>query len=144
MKYLFLFLLSLGLASTMFAARACDVSVTGLHFAGINPIAGKPYDSTATITVTCPSAASFTLSLSPGFGAYGQRIMQSAANTLRYGLYLDSAHTRLWGDGTAGTSIWRATAGAVDVSHTIFGLVPNQPRAVPGTYSDVITVTVTY
>lgn len=127
-----------------FAAAACTVSATGLNFASINPISGNAYDSTATIIVTCPTATSFSVHLSPGAGAYGQRIMSSGTNTMRYSLFLDSAMTEIWGDGTAGTSFWSGTAGSAGASHTVYGHIPYQPTTVPGTYTDTITVTVTY
>lgn len=125
-------------------ASACSVTATGMNFPPINPISGNAYNGTATITVTCPVTTNFSVSLSPGAGAYGQRVMQAGGNTLRYSLFLDSAMTQLWGDGTAGTGVWNGTAGSAGVSHTVYGHVPYQPSAVPGTYTDAITVTVIY
>ncbi|HET7371064.1 MAG TPA: spore coat U domain-containing protein [Gammaproteobacteria bacterium] len=144
MKYACATMVLLFLQLLPLTGHACNVSITGLHFAAINPISGNSYSSTATVTISCPSATSVTVALSTGAGGYGQRAMQGSANSLRYSLYLDSAHTRLWGNGTSGTNPWTTTAGAAGVSHTVYGYIPYQPTAVPGTYSDAITVTVTY
>lgn len=125
-------------------AWACSVSATGLNFTAINPVSGNAYDSTATITITCPQATSFTVSLSPGSGSFGQRTMLSGSHTLQYNLFIDAAMTQIWGDGTAGTSTWGGTADSSGVSKTVYGHVPNQPAAYPGTYVDPITITVSY
>lgn len=125
-------------------AEACTVSATQLNFASINPISGNAYNSTATITVSCPTTTSFSVALSSGAGTYGQRVMSAGTGTLRYSLFLDPAMTLIWGDGTVGTSTWNGTTGSAGASHTVYGHVPYQPSVAPGTYTDIITVTISY
>lgn len=126
------------------AALACTVSATGLSFGAINPLSDSSTTAVGTITVTCSSSTSFTASLSPGSGSYSQRAMLAGSNNLDYQIYLDSARTMPWGDGSGSTSTWSGTASTSAASHSVYGLVPAQNKAFPGSYSDTITVTVKY
>jgi spore coat protein U-like protein len=49
----------------------------------------------------------------------------------------------VWGD-TIGSDTVAGTGNGAAQSYTVFGLVPVQTTPGPGTYNDVITVTVTY
>lgn len=127
-------------------AQACSVSATNLQFGTIDPLVATDHDSTSTITVTCSGILStaYTVSLSTGSGTYSQRQMSSGANILDYNLYTDSARTDIWGDGTGSTSAVSGSANETGTDHTVYGRSPHQPAALPGSYSDSITVTVTY
>jgi outer membrane usher protein len=65
---------------------------------------------------------------------------------MTYGLYRDAARTRPWGDGSFGTSTVTSTGGGVNVvrTHTVYGRLPAQGVPPPGSYSDTVTVTITY
>lgn len=126
------------------AAAACSVTASGINFGVINPIAGAGASATGSITVNCPTATAFSVALSPGSGTFSQRFMQSSGNIFKYNIFLDSAYTLVWGDGTSSTSTWSGQADPSGVSHVIFARAPFQPVVVPGTYADTITVTVTY
>ncbi|HTD13115.1 MAG TPA: spore coat U domain-containing protein [Steroidobacteraceae bacterium] len=130
-------------------AVACSVSASAVAFGTYTPLTIAA--STGTITITClsvvgPSPA--TITLSPGASStFTARTMSSGGNTLSYNLYLDAAHTQVWGDGT-GVSMadnLNLTQGLVapTTTATVFGLVPSQDPA-PGAYTDTITVTVSY
>ncbi len=75
--------------------------------------------------------------------------MGSGANTLQYNLYTTAGLLTIFGDGSgttgtvAGTGLGVATVNTVQV----FGQVPDSATnqaAIPGNYTDTITVTVTY
>ncbi len=75
--------------------------------------------------------------------------MASGANTLQYNLFTTAAFSQIFGDGSgtsktvAGTGAGVGTANAV----TVFGQLPDNATnqaAVPGSYTDTITVTITY
>ena len=75
--------------------------------------------------------------------------MASGANKLQYNLFTTAAFNQIFGDGSgtsktvAGTGAGVATANAV----TVFGQLPDSAAnqaAVPGSYTDTITVTVAY
>jgi spore coat protein U-like protein len=57
--------------------------------------------------------------------------------------YTDSGRTIVWGN-TVGTDTVSATGNGASQSYTVFGRVPAQTTPAPATYTDTITVTVTY
>ncbi|MNV89759.1 Spore Coat Protein U domain protein [compost metagenome] len=74
--------------------------------------------------------------------ANGQRRMASNGNFLPYELYLDPALLIPWGDSAAtGAS---DVGENEDVAFPVYGRVLPQPAPIPGSYSDTITVTLTY
>lgn len=132
------------------AANSCSVSATGVSFGNYNPAVTSPTTSTGTISVTCTitAADTITIALSTGSsGSYTARTMLSGTNTLTYNLYLDSAHTEIWGNGMSGTSeesFTIAAGGGGGSFATVHGEIPAQQNPFPGSYSDTITVTVNF
>lgn len=48
----------------------------------------------------------YVVTLSTGIsGTYAARTMVSGPNTLTYNMYVDTARTQIWGDGSPGTSV---------------------------------------
>lgn len=123
-------------------AVACTVSTTSLNFGVIDPLAGQGVASTSTVTVDCTTAASYTLSASAGNGAFDQRYLNDGQHQLSYNVYTDSGHTQVFGDGS-GISATLSGSGTTG-SFTLYGYLPGQPTAVPGSYADSLVVTVTY
>ena len=70
--------------------------------------------------------------------------MKSGANTLGYQLYLDSGRTTVFGDGTASSSTKSGTGSGSAQSISVYGRVPTLAGVVPGSYTDTVTVTITY
>ena len=75
--------------------------------------------------------------------------MAFGANTLQYNLYTTAAFTTVFGDGTGASQTEPGTGAgiATAVTFTVFGQLPDNATnqaAVPGGYTDTITVTVTY
>ena len=121
-------------------AVACTVASTPLAFGEIDPLMAQPTDSVGTITVSCPGATAYSIAIDTGSGRY----MTSGVNELEYRLYSEASHSTEWGDGAGGTTKVSGQAGPEDSSHNIYGRVPAQPYAVPGTYSTLLLVTITY
>jgi spore coat protein U-like protein len=68
----------------------------------------------------------------------------TVANLLAYSLYQDSAHTVNWGN-TPGTDTPAAATGTgMPVASTVYGQISSGTPGAIDTYSDTITVTVTY
>jgi spore coat protein U-like protein len=139
--------------------KTCSVSATNLAFGNYTP-GGGALTSTSAVSVLCTNGTAFTAALNAGSTAGGtvaQRLMAESggSGTLQYNLYTTAAHSTVWGDGT-GSSVTQAGTGtgmaAADAqSLTVFGQLPdnatNQAAPVTGattTYTDTITVTVTY
>ncbi|HET7773263.1 MAG TPA: spore coat U domain-containing protein, partial [Burkholderiaceae bacterium] len=119
-----------------------------------DPSSATPLDQNSTISVRCTRTTPFTVALNAGGagGTFASRVMRDAAtptpNTLSYNLFTTTGRTTVWGDGTAGTStlagVGLGLGAGNNVDLTVFGRIPVQPTAVPASYSDSITVTVTY
>ena len=127
----------------------CSVSSTNLSFGSFSPLTDSTVDSTATITVTCNKAIPYTIALSPGgSGTYSPRSMTNGGNHLAYNLYFDAGYSQVWGNGTGGSF---TVSGTIPLrfdstDHTVYGRIPlsTQRSAEVGSYSDSITVTVTF
>ena len=131
--------------------KACSVSATALSFGNYTPAAGAATGS-STVNVLCTKTTPFTVALNGGTTAGGtvaQRLLANGANTLQYNLFTTNAYATVFGDGT-GTSVTQAGAGlglGTAVPFTVYGQLPDNVTnqgAVPGAYTDTITVTVAY
>jgi len=142
--------------TTTFAVTAtvlskCSATATALPFGAYTPGAGA-LTANGTISVKCTKSTPYTVALNAGStagGAFAQRLMASGVNTLQYNLFTTAAFGTVFGDGTggtgtnAGTGAGVATANTVTVYGQLLDSAANQ-TAVPASYSDTITVTVTY
>jgi spore coat protein U-like protein len=130
------------------SALVCTVSSSGLSFGSFNPLIANTADSTGTITVSCLLLASYSIALSPGSsGTYTSRHMANGSNHLEYNLYRDAGYSQIWGNGTGGSYTVNDSILIIGAkNHTVYGRIPlsTQRGAMVGSYSDSITVTVTY
>jgi spore coat protein U-like protein len=69
--------------------------------------------------------------------------MTNGAATISYSLFSNAGRTTNWGN-TVGTDTVASTGTGASQSFTVFGRVPPQTTPAPATYTDTITVTVTY
>lgn len=125
-------------------ALACTVDVAPLSFGSVNPLDGVDTDSVTTLSVTCPSDTAYAATVNAGPGGFSDRRMTGAQGSLGYQLYTEASRSLIWGDGSAGTNAIAGTAGTAGETHNLYGRVPAQPLAVPGSYSDTLLVTITY
>ena len=133
---------------TITLVNTCTInSTTTLNFgnsvgvlsANIDP-AGVP------ISVTCTNGATYNVGLDAGTGAgatVATRKMTSGGSTVNYSLYRDNGYSNVWGN-TVSTDTVSSTGTGAAQSFTVYGRVPSQTTPASGTYSDTITVTVTY
>lgn len=140
------------------AAIDCTASTSGVGFGDYDPVLTAPDDSTANVVVTCtrqifvdPFNVSYTMALSRGSsGNYASRRMNAGTARLNYNLFRDAARSQVWGDGTNSTGtvagaqnfVWFQTTQTA--THTLYGRVPAQQNATPGSYSDAIVLTITF
>lgn len=130
---------------------ACTMNASTVAF---GDFVGQEKQSTGTITITCTGNGPnqpMAIALSTGSsGAFANRTMQNGASTLSYNLYIDAAHTEIWGNGQGAThqdnvQISFASAGAQStITATVFGDLPSQPLPAPGAYIDNIVATLTF
>lgn len=128
----------------------CLVSAQALNFGGYDGTAAR--SATSDITVRCSSGTTYAVGLSTGGGTFAQRLLAgSGSNTLQYNLYTTLAASTVWGDGTLGTGTVAGTGAGMAIAnaqtHTVYGVLPDNAfnqGAPSGSYTDSITVTVTY
>jgi len=143
-------------ATTTFAVTTnlqstCSASATALAFPAYTP-GGGAKTGTSTVSVRCTKNTAYTVGLNVGTttgGTFAQRLMVSGANTLQYNLYTSSALSSIFGDGTSSTSTSTGTGAGIGTPNpvTVYGNLPDSATnqaAVPGNYTNTITVTVTY
>jgi spore coat protein U-like protein len=135
----------------------CTVSAGGIAFGVYNPLSAVANASTGILQVTCNGSGkgktkiTLNVTLSSGLsGSYATRKMFSGVNTLNYNIFWSTAYNQIIGDGSGGSVAgsvgpFRVAAGGSNVvTETFYGLIPASQDVAPGSYSDVITVTVTY
>ncbi len=136
-------------AVTAIVGASCTLgTVTTLGFGTYDPLTATDNDATTSIAVTCTLLTSYNIGLNAGTttgGTVAQRKMQGVtpANTLNYNLYSNAGRTTIWGN-TIGTNTVAATGSGTAQNHTVYGRIANGTAANADTYSDTITVTVTY
>ena len=127
-------------------AATCTInSASTLNF-GNQGILSANVDQTSTIQVTCTNTTPYNIGLDAGQGTGASvttRKMTSGGATVSYTLYSDSGRTTVWGN-TVGTNTVAGTGNGTGQNYTVYGRVPTQTTPAPGTYTDTITVTVTY
>jgi spore coat protein U-like protein len=103
-------------------------------------------DNTSTLQVQCTNTTPYNIGLDAGTGTgatVAARKMTNGANTITYSLYSDSGRSTVWGN-TVGTNTVSATGNGASQTYTVYGRVPSQTTPAAATYTDTITVTVTY
>lgn len=132
----------------------CSVNATGVSFGKYNPFSALSAENTGTVRIDCGGAAgtvAYTIQLNRGmYGAgFSPRQLGSGGNRLNYDLYLNPAHTIIWGDGSAATGFISDTLNVLlrgtSRDYPVYGRIPARQRSVAaGSYSDIITFTVDY
>ncbi len=146
--YLFVFLSLAGVA------WPCTVTTTGVSFSNYDVFSPLPLNTTGTVTVNCPGPGQtdviITIGPSPNSGGFIPRQMKHSTlpDLLSYNFYIDTAGTAVWGDGTAGTQtvqdrVKQSKKKPKPLITTVYGIAPPLQNVAVGTYSDILTVTVT-
>ena len=132
---------------TATAVDSCAVTAQPLVFGTLNQVSGGATTSQADVTVVCTPGVCYQVGLDMGANAAGgTRNMRAAGGTgaVPYGLFRDSTRTTAWGN-TVGSDTVSGTAAAAPGIHTVYGRVPAGASLVgAGTYTDTVTVTVTF
>lgn len=141
-------------------AGTMTISLAGsINFGAYNSASSAPAMMTNMITVACTGASlsltaslpAYTLTLSTGgSGAYSMRKMTASGSTtpLPYNIYTTSTYPggSVWGDGTGGSVTQGGNGTLLIASQTYigYGVIPISQRVMAGSYSDIITVTLTF
>lgn len=132
-------------------ANPIQASASSLSFGNYSAGASSPTDANGSVTVKCSKTGqilpNLTVALSAGgAGSFNPRKMSSGASKLNYNMYTTSTYTTIWGDGTGGTATqsYAQSQNLNSVTFTNFGQVPASQFVTAGSYTDTITVTVTF
>lgn len=123
----------------------CLINSAGDMSFGTAGVLDTDVEATSEIAVQCTSGTPYDIGLGVGPGAsVAARLMTGPGDeTVTYALYSDPARTDLWGN-TIGTDTATGTGTGTEQTYTVYGQGPPQDAPAPGTYTDIVTVTVTY
>lgn len=125
---------------------ACTVSAENLAF---GDYISDSVQATSNIALTCTNGTPYTVALdkgtSPNAGPNNRQMTGggSAPQYLDYALYQDVSQSIYWGD-NPNVSTQDGTGTGSQSTLTVYGLIPAQQRVTSGSYSDTITITITY
>ena len=149
--------LAIGALLVGFAARPGTADAATCSITSVSPVAfgsydvfdPSPRDSTGGITFQCTGVIggdTVRIDLDDGAATgFAPRTLISGAFALAYNLYLDAAHTSVWGDGTGGSASYGPVQPAEgSTTITIYGRVPAGQGVPAGAYGDNLLVTLHY
>ena len=128
---------------------ACQVSnVSALAFGSYNVLSPTDITTTGSFNVRNCSAGgrTYTATLSAGNGTLTARLLKNGVNTLAYNVYKDAAYTQILGSGSGGTvTIVNTNSGSgTGPTHTLYGRISAGQDVPVGSYTDTLTITLTF
>jgi len=125
----------------------CNISATNIDF-GTSGVLGNALTASGSVSAQCTGGDSYSISLDSGTTAgatiIDRRMRSGGGSVVHYQLYTASNLSTVWGNGTAGTSTISAVGTGAIQTYTVYGSIAAQSTPAPGTYTDVITATITY
>jgi spore coat protein U-like protein len=127
----------------------CIVSTEPISFGSIDVTSGTSAHASGKVAVTCTGGTAWIASANAGSGAgasLATRKMTGAEGLLSYELHVDNSRSAVWGEGLdASTSVLSGVGSGSAQTKPVYGSVPaGQVGTPPGTYSDLVVVTITY
>jgi spore coat protein U-like protein len=126
-------------------STTCFISANNLNFGTYDGQAAV--SQTTTLAATCSTGTPFSIGLDAGTASGAtvstRKMTGPATSLLSYGLFQDAAHSINWGN-TPGTDTESGTGTGAAQSFTVFGQLPASQFVSAGSYSDTITVTLTF
>jgi spore coat protein U-like protein len=128
-------------SGTAAESAVCNVQSNGVAFGNYDTLDPAPLDGVGSLAVQCDSNTAFTVDLGPGGATTNQRLLAGIGGILRYNLFTDATRTAIWGDGASGSNL--SSTGS-NVTLSIFGRIEARQNVSAGTYTDTVTITLTY
>ena len=142
------------LAVQMTVTASCTINAATLNFGSVagTTLATTLQPGSTTVSVTCTNASPYSIAMDNGLNVSGsQRRMVNGGIFINYNLYTDAAHTNPWTTATSNTACtttndcYLGTGSGSAQTVNIYGTVPATVTAPnTGTYSDTVTMTITY
>lgn len=147
-----------GTATNTFAVTAtvvnsCAINSAGaLAFGNYDPTSAVNTTGSSTINVNCTKGDVYTIALNYGAngGSAANRIMtDGSGDNLNYNLYTNSVYTLVWNSTCGGANNCDGGTGAGpgvgnQQTYTVYGQIGAGQNVPAGSYSDTITLTVTF
>ena len=154
---------SMGLSATSYAAtttatmtvsatvaNSCSISVGAMDFGAYDQTATESLKATADVTSTCTLGGATTITISQGNTTVNdssetsplRQMTDGGSQFLNYNLYTDSTLASVWGN-TIGTGA-AVTATGSAVTTTVYGEIDPAQSVGAASFSDSVTVTLTY
>ena len=132
--------------ATITITATCQViSANTLSF-GTQGLLTANIDASSTFVVYCTNGTTYNVGLDDGTttgGTITTRLLINGATTVQYKMFSNSGRTTNWGN-TVGTDTVAGTGTGANQTMTIYGRVLSQTTPAPGTYTDTVTITITY
>lgn len=124
---------------------ACRVTAQDMTFTP-NGLLTTATDASSTISATCSYTSPYDVMLDGGQSVATdptQRKLSFAGYEMTYGLYQDAARTLPWGNVIGSNAVAGSGTGQPQTLR-VYGRIPKQSTPPPGTYQDIIIVTISY
>jgi spore coat protein U-like protein len=133
------------LTITATVISACTVTNGTVAFGNYSPVDSANVDQTGTFTVACTKGTGATVGLATGNNSLaGARRMTNGVEFLTYELYKEAARTNVWANALTGLVTLLPAASNAPQTLTVYGrIAPGQNVAI-GSYTDSVSITVTY
>ncbi len=141
---------------TASVAKSCSITGTSnVAFGAYDPADtnfATPLDASGNVTVRCTKNTTYDIALGQGANAASGstcvaplRQMASGGERLSYNLYSNAARTSVWGCDASNDVTNTETVGPSSPDTiTVYGRIPAGQDVADGSYSDTVTVTVTF
>ncbi len=133
--------------SQIIIQASCTILSTNTLDFGTQGLLNANVDSSATFDVQCTNTTPYDVRMDAGSTAGGsvatRRMIGGGAATVDYTMFRDAGRTLNWGE-TDGVDTLGGTGSGASQTLTVYGRVPIQTTPAPDTYTDTVTVTVSY
>jgi len=122
---------------------SCTVAAASIAYGVIDPsvTATATIDATTDLSVTCTGGTVYTIGLSGTVGARKMTGTNDPMATLNYELYSDAGHATAWDN----TSTIGGTGNFAAQTYPVYSaILTNQEMAAVDSYTDSVTITVSY
>lgn len=137
-----------GLLAAPAAEAACTISTTAVNFGAYNVFQATPDDADGQVTFRCTT---FELVVRIEFDrggapSFSPRQMRQGSEILNYNLYRDASRSTIWGDGSGGTQRYEQffVFANQNINLTVYGRIPAGQDVSAGTYTNIVTATISF
>jgi len=133
--------------SQIIIQASCTILSTNTLDFGTQGLLNANVDSSATFDVQCTNTTPYDVRMDAGSTVGGsvatRRMIGGGTATVDYTMFRDAGRTLNWGE-TDGVDTLGGTGSGASQTLTVYGRVPIQTTPAPDTYTDTVTVTVSY